>query len=143
MKYKILLMNLVLMILSSPIIAQHGSIEIKVNGIENNDGVILIGLYSEGEKFPDFDMSYAGASPKANKMGTTYTFTEIPAGTYAIAVWHDEDEDQTLDKNILGIPRENYGFSNNVFGTFGPPDFEDAAFKVESDEKTELVITLK
>jgi len=143
MKYITLFSGLVLMILSSTIFAQHGSIEVRINGIENNDGTILIGLYNEGEKFPDFDMSYAGAAPEANKMGTTYTFTEIPAGTYAIAVWHDEDEDKTLDKNILGIPRENYGFSNNAFGTFGPPDFDDAAFEVVRDEKTELVITLK
>ena len=143
MKYIRHLLGLALMIMGSTIYAQYGSIEVRINGIENNDGIILIGLYDKSDKFPDFDESFAGAAPKANKMGTSYTFTEIPSGTYALAVWHDEDEDKTLDKNILGIPRENYGFSNNASGTFGPPDFEDAAFKVVSDKKTELVITLK
>lgn len=143
MKTKTTFFSLLLVILSSSIFAQTGSIEVKINGIENNDGVVMIGLYNSEADFPDSDKGYTGAAPKANTNGVTHTFSDIPAGKYAIAVWHDEDEDKELDKNFLGIPRENYGFSNNAFGTFGPPGFKDAAFNVVSGETTELEITLK
>ena len=123
--------------------AQTGAIEVKIYGIENNNGIVMIGLYNSEADFPDFDKGYTGAAPEADENGVTYTFIDIPAGKYALAVWHDEDKDKALDKNMLGIPRESYGFSNNKFGTFGPPDFKDAAFDVASSETTLLEITLK
>ncbi len=44
-----------------------------------------------------------------------------------------------MNQNFLGIPKEGYAFSNNASGTFGPPDFKDAAFKLED----EITITIK
>ena len=45
-----------------------------------------------------------------------------------------------MNKNWMGIPKEPYGFSNNVMGRMGPPDFEDASFEVSAD--TEVIVTL-
>jgi len=135
--------SLLFVIFSLSIFAQTGSIEVKINGIENNDGVVMIGLYNSDSDFPDFDKGFTGAAPAADKNGVTHTFKDILPGTYALAVWHDEDEDKELDKNFLGIPKENYGFSNNASGTFGPPDFKDAAFEVKNGETTKLEISLK
>jgi len=140
---KKLLLSILLICWNILLLAQTGSIEVKINGIENNDGVVMIGLYNSETEFPDFDKSFTGAAPEASKNGITHTFTDIPPGKYAIAVWHDEDYDKTLDKNFLGIPKENYGFSNNASGTFGPPDFKDAAFNVASGKTTLIEITLK
>jgi len=52
----------------------------------------------------------------------------IPFGEYAIKVFHDEDSDDKIDTNFIGIPTESYGFSNNVKGFFGLPGFEKAKF---------------
>ncbi len=43
-----------------------------------------------------------------------------------------------MDRNFLGIPKEGYAFSNNVFGTFGPPKFEKAKFEVKEDIQLEI-----
>ena len=52
------------------------------------------------------------------------------AGRYAIRLFHDRDDDGELDTDLLGIPSEPYGFSNNAPARFGPPDFEAAAFEI-------------
>ena len=70
-------------------------------------------------------------------------FTNFPAGTYGVAVIHDHDKNGKLSRNPFGYPTEAYGFSNNSFGTFGPPEFKDISFKVEEGKKTHIVIHLK
>jgi len=58
----------------------------------------------------------------------------LPYGTYAVAVVHDADGNGKLNTNLLGMPRERYGFANDARGTFGPPSFEDASFVVDRPE---------
>ncbi len=67
----------------------------------------------------------------------------IPPGFYGIAVWHDENGNKKMDKNLLGIPKEKYGFSKNIYGRFGPPDFDKIAVKVTPEQVVELTINLK
>jgi len=68
-----------------------------------------------------------------------YTFKDVPIGTYAIAIIHDTNSNGKLDKNFLGIPKEGYAFSNNVFGVLGlPPSFKDASFKLTGNETIKI-----
>ena len=48
--------------------------------------------------------------------------------SYAIAVYHDENDNDSFDQGFLGIPLEDYAFSNNAAVFLGPPSFDDAAF---------------
>jgi uncharacterized protein (DUF2141 family) len=68
-------------------------------------------------------------------------FLDIPPGTYALAVIHDENRNGQLDTNRLGIPKEGYGFSNDAKGFFGAPSFSAAKFKYDG-QKLELTINL-
>ncbi|MBL6715485.1 MAG: DUF2141 domain-containing protein [Pseudomonadales bacterium] len=70
-----------------------------------------------------------GAIEPAGPEDFTATF-ELPGGTYAVGVFHDVDGDEALSKNFLGIPKEPFGFSNNVRGRFGPPSFKDASISI-------------
>jgi len=56
-------------------------------------------------------------------------YQDIPPGTYALAVVHDENMNGKLDTNWLGIPTEGYGFSNDVKALLGPPSFSAASFQ--------------
>lgn len=58
---------------------------------------------------------------------------DIPAGQYAIGVFHDVNANNSLDTNFFGVPKEQYGFSNNATGNFGPPSFDAAAVLVTND----------
>ncbi len=138
-----ILISLSALFFSVLIWSQTGTITVGIQGIESSKGVLQIGLYNTVDDFPDFDKSFKGASIKSNTSGVVHSFENIPTGEYAIALWHDENEDKELNKNMFGAPKESYGFSNNVFGTFGPPNFKDALFTVEDGKTTTLKIVLK
>jgi len=60
------------------------------------------------------------------------TFSDLRPGVYAVAVLHDENENSKMDFNLLGMPLEGYGFSNDASALFGPPSFKDAAFTLKA-----------
>lgn len=66
---------------------------------------------------------------------------DLPEGTYAIALFVDVNKNLKIDKNFFGIPKEQYGFSNNAMGKLSAPTFEQAMFKVQG--KTIQNILLK
>ena len=57
---------------------------------------------------------------------------ELPDGIYAIGLYVDSNKNEKLDTNFLGIPTEQFGFSNNAKGRFGPPSFESASFELDA-----------
>jgi len=61
-------------------------------------------------------------------------FIPLDAGIYAIAVFQDLDNNQSLTTNFLGMPKEPYGFSNDSKGFSGPPDYSVTAMRVEQGE---------
>lgn len=54
----------------------------------------------------------------------------LPYGEYAFTLFVDFNGNKKLDKNFLGIPKEQYGFSNNVMGKMSPPTFDQAKFVI-------------
>ena len=123
--------------------AQTGSITVHVKGLESSVGNVEIGLYNSESSFAIYDQNYKGATVAVTPSGVSYTFRNLPVGTYAVAVWHDENKNKVLDENWIGVPTENYGFSLNKYGTFGPPNFKDVSFKINQGKLTTLTITLK
>ena len=70
------------------------------------------------------------ASVAAQPGTTTVTVSNVPPGTWAVLAYQDENDNGKLDRNLLGIPSENYGFSRDAVGRFGPPKFDEAAIDV-------------
>jgi uncharacterized protein (DUF2141 family) len=120
--------------------AQMGTINVEISGVEDPKGLMSIGLYSKEKGFPDDGKEYKGTDVKVTGQTVVYTFKDVPFGTYAIAVFHDTNSNGKLDKNFLGIPKEGYAFSNNVFGTFGPPAFKDAFFGLAGSKMIKIKI---
>ena len=114
------------------------NISVIISDILNHKGNILIGLYNSPEKFSNIDESYKNVSVDIESNTIKYTFQNIPTGTYAISVIHDENDNKTLDKSFLGIPKEGYGFSNNIRPKFRGANFEESKFEVVDD----LTITI-
>ena len=126
-------------IFSSMAYAQTGILNVEISGINDIKGLMSIGVYSDEKGFPDKGKEFIGVDVEINSQIIIYTFKDIPFGTYAIAVFHDVNSNTKLDTNFLGIPREGYAFSNNLFGTFGsPPGFKDASFQVTGDKTIKI-----
>ncbi|MCK8522890.1 DUF2141 domain-containing protein [Aquimarina sp. D1M17] len=120
---------LMLIISSASIFSQDvtQSIQVNINGIKSNEGTIRVGLYTTKNSF--LNKIYKGIDIEAKIDGVQVTFKNIEPGEYAISLYHDEDNNQTLN-TFLKIPTEPYGTSNNAKGKFGPPKWEDARFIV-------------
>lgn len=121
--------------------AQQYKLTVKVEGLENTKGNVSIGVYNNSDNFPDVGKAFKDVDAKIDSKDFSYTFNDLSEGTYAVAIFHDENQNIKMDKNFIGIPNEGYGFSNNVFGRFGPPDFDEASFMIDNDKT--ITITLK
>jgi uncharacterized protein (DUF2141 family) len=112
------------------------SIKVNVQEIRSNDGVIRVALFKTDKGFPgkvQHAFSTQVAEIKAKKAQTE--FADIEPGIYAVSIWHDENNDNKMQTNFLGIPREGVAVSNNAKGSFGPPKFKDAKFDLSEEGK--------
>ena len=127
-----IILIVIAVIFSSTAFAQSGRITVDISGIKNIEGQIAIGLFKNADGFPEISKAYKGTFLEVAEKTIQYTFFGIQNGDYAIAVFHDSNNNSKLDKNFIGIPKEGYGFSKNAnMGTFGPPNFDQAKFKLD------------
>jgi len=90
---------------------------------------VSICLYQSSDGFPSLpEKAYRIANADIQQGSSEVTFTDLPPGEYAVSLLHDENGNEKMDTNFLGIPREGYGTSNNAAAIFGPPKFKDARF---------------
>jgi uncharacterized protein (DUF2141 family) len=111
-----------------------GTLTIAITGLENDDGEVLLTLSNSRESYESGSKSYLGFKVNIMDGKAECTINDLPFGEYAIKLYHDENMDGELNSNFLGIPTENYGFSNNASGTFGPADYDDAKFLFEQSD---------
>jgi uncharacterized protein (DUF2141 family) len=110
------------------------AVQLTVIGLENDIGDIKVGLFNSAESFTGKTKDkFGGAIIKIQNKKAQYVFSNVPYGEYAIKLFHDENGDDEINTNFLGIPTESYGFSNNAKALFGPPSFEKAKFIVSLD----------
>lgn len=108
-------------------------IQLEVTGIKSTIGFIQIAVFKSDTDFDKDIFIKVIAVPASSEVQVSIPNLEV--GKYAIAVYHDENKNQKLDKNFVGIPKEGYGFSNNAVGKLGPPKFSETSFSLESQLK--------
>ena len=123
-----------LLLIGLPLSASADTLTVTVNNIKTA-GEIHVAVYDNAEAFEADQGEKGGAAPgitegaieMAEPGSVTYVY-ELPPGTYAIGIFPDVNLNNKMDNNFFGVPKEQYGFSNNARALFGPPDFENAAF---------------
>ena len=108
-------------------------LSIHISGISKIKGSLFIAIFRPTDDFPVFGKQFKGIVKEVEGKSQNYTFDDLPEGEYALAIYQDENKNKILDKNILGIPTEIYGFSNNARRTFSAPSFQEAKFKLNKD----------
>lgn len=132
---------LCLFTLPALLLAQTATLEVQVRDVSSSQGDILVALYREEETFLKFEHVYRTAGAPAEKGVTHVTIEDLPQGEYALAIFHDENGNEELDTNFLGIPKEPLGFSNAKLKAFGPPGFKECLVILKED--TVLQVTLQ
>ena len=110
--------------LSAAGLACAADLSVQVSGIKSADGRVMVAVYGSAAEF--LKVPLMAVSAAADPAGATVVLRDLPPGDYALAVYHDANGNGKMDKNMMGIPTEDYAFSNNAMGKFGPPAFDSA-----------------
>ncbi len=113
------------------------SVTITVENLNSNDGHVYMSLYDSESTF--LGKGYKSAMSTIENKTCVITFKDVPSGVYAVSFFHDENENKKMDSNFLGIPKEDYGCSNNAKGFMGPPKWEDAKFEIKNGNITQTI----
>jgi len=120
--------------------AQQGQLKIVVPNIDKIEGKIQVSLYNSKDKFIKKGQEYKSQIRNVKSNSETFIFKNLPAGVYAVALYHDENSDGKCNTNLIGIPKEGYGFSQNFKPSLSAPKFDDTKFKLENE--TEISVKL-
>ncbi|RJQ77512.1 MAG: DUF2141 domain-containing protein [Desulfobacteraceae bacterium] len=135
-----IVLSAVLVLVNLPATALPASacpgIRIEILDIRNSTGTIGCALFESPDGFPFEYLRFATHinALKIQRSQARCDFVDIPPGTYAVAVIHDENMNGKLDTNWLEVPTEGYGFSNNAQPALGPPEFSAAEFPYEGQD---------
>ncbi|MBC6430309.1 DUF2141 domain-containing protein [Nostoc sp. HG1] len=119
----------------------NGKLTVEIDGLKNKQGQVCVSIFASSEGFP----SDRGLQKQCTKITGTplpIIFENLKAGSYAIAVFHDQNNDGTLNSNVFGIPSEGFGFSSNPEIRTRAAKFSEAAFLVAGPD-TNIQIQLK
>lgn len=131
---------LLLALLSSAAASHAADLSIKVDGARGDGGAVRVALFDSADRFLKRPLRVASAAVSAG--GATLEFKDLAAGQYAVSVYHDANDNGKLDQNMMGIPVEATGFSNDALGNMGPPAFEAASFSLPA-EGNAIRVTLR
>ena len=106
---------------------------VEIQNVQTATGTVEIGLYKPCNGFPDKCKPYETKLVKAAK-GSVHAIFEVDPGDYALAIYHDVNSNGKIDMRFM-IPREPYGFSNNIRPRFSAPKFHECRVQIGQEAK--------
>ena len=138
MKVRVLFISLVLLVVTNTI-SQTFKLKIEIENIEY-EGTVYLAIYDNSISFNQDNKNknidkkrWVKSIVEAVSVEGFTKSIELKKGVYAISLFVDSNNNKIIDKNFLGIPSEQYGFSNNATGFLGSPSYEDASFNLVND----------
>lgn len=117
----------------------HGAeLTLRISNIPDGGGRIMIQVLGSQAAFDDREAPTASIILPASRDTLEVSTTALTPGTYGVRVMHDRNGNDELDGNLVGMPTEPWGFSNNAGGTFGPPGWEAVRFELDGDLVQEI-----
>jgi uncharacterized protein (DUF2141 family) len=121
--------------------AESPRLSVTIRNVQHPEAPLLVQILPGEAGFAGEVRPLAALRIPARAGSTTVALDSLPAGEYAIRVMQDLDANGELNTNLVGLPVEPWGISNDALGRFGPPRWEDARFAFP--EVTAQVITLR
>lgn len=133
--YITLLVITLLLFSGNEIKAQGSTHDLVISNLGKRKGVLYIAWYNNETDFrKETKAVFTRAVPVEKQDQVTVAFDHILPGTYAIAILLDQDGNKKMTTNLLGIPKEKYGFSNNVYPAFRAANWKEASFELKTGE---------
>ena len=112
------------------------NLTLTINELRNQKGEVCVALFESKAGFPEDDeQAVCNQCFAISALPMTVDF-EVPHGSYAVSLLHDENKDGELNTNIVGIPKEGIGFSNDPRIIKGTPSFEKTRFEFNEDNQS-------
>ncbi|AWH26783.1 DUF2141 domain-containing protein [Stenotrophomonas sp. YAU14D1_LEIMI4_1] len=121
--------------------ASAADLTLNVQGIRAQTGTVRAALVNSADGWDGKAAPLKAAQARPSGDHLQFTFKDLPAGSYAVLLTHDENDNGKLDTNLVGMPVEGYGFSNNP-DVMRKPTFDEARFTVPATG-TAIDITLR
>lgn len=106
------------------------TLTVVVAGLESDAGTVALALYDSPAAYRELEEAARKARLEIVDGACRWVVEDLPAGDYALSVYHDVNDNGELDKGAFGVPREPYGFSNDERGRMGPPGWDKVRFSV-------------
>ena len=113
--------------------SQSANLSVVISNIRLSGGNIKIGVFNSVDSFKNKSNPVTGVKLIFDDSESRYTFKNLFIDTLAIAVYHDENADDSLNTKKLGIPIEGVGFSGIQHSRLSKPKFEEASFIFRND----------
>jgi uncharacterized protein (DUF2141 family) len=117
-------------------IAKRAPLTLTITNLATPDAAVTVGVYGTKNKFPDPKDQLKVYKFKPHGLKLTATITDLPFGTYAIAIYQDVKGTGKISKNFIGIPTDPYAFSRNYKPTVKAPNFNDCKFEYDAKANT-------
>lgn len=114
--------------------ANNPQLTIKISNIEKIKGEIKVGIFDTSTNFLKEGYAIKNYAIKVKNNTAVLTITDLPKGEYAVTMYHDENSDDEFNRNFIGIPKEPYGFSNNIKPVMSAPKYNDCKFNFTEDK---------
>lgn len=121
--------------------SKAGQVVVDIVGLHSDKGRVLVALFCSKAGFPgDIERACAREVSAAKGRSVRVVFDGVPAGEFAVSMFHDENANSRLDRNFLGIPKEGWGTSRDAKAHFGPPSYDDARMTLAPGERKRVVV---
>lgn len=122
-------------LLGASSLANAADLTINFNDIQMQKGELYVVMYNSEVQFKSAKDAFYENLIKVTHTTHSITVNNVPNGDYAVMVFQDLNNNQKLDTNMLGIPKEPYGFSNNPT-LYGPPNYQALKFAMTEQAQT-------
>lgn len=124
--------------------AAKGQVIAELIGLRNDNGQVLAAMFRSADGFPSTpSKAFARKAAHSKQKKLSLVFDGVPAGPFAISVFHDENNNNALEKTFIGIPREGWGMSRDAKPGLGPPSFDDARLTLAPGEHKHILIHIR
>ena len=115
-----------------------------IKNIRNAKGRLSIGVFKDADSFEKEKPYKIILIPKKELVGGTVKASiELEPGVYALSILDDENSDYKMEYNMVGLPKEGFGFANYYHGDFSKPNFKQFLVVINSSEKSPILFNLR
>ncbi len=120
--------------------AATGTVVVNLEGVRPEKGVVRVALYKENKFLSRGGEIFEDTRP-ADGTGThKVVFENVPYGTYALGSYQDFDNDASLSRSAIGIPKEPYGFSKPLVSKWRAPKFDEVSFELNQSSVSHKIV---